>query len=292
MIGAEWLVPIAAAVGATMVRRHVTRTIEGEYATRFPPDADGVAEGAGGFVLTGVNQRGLLLLHGSGDTPQSLRYLAERLHAAGYTVHAPLLPGHGRSPRDFARATAAEYYEAAQQALAALRLATPWVAVVGQSMGGALAARLAVESPDVRVLALLAPYFIPPPNVRRVAGWSWLWSVVAPYLRGQGGASVHDPVAQRLSRAYGSFSPGALHALLATAEAGHRALAALTLPTLVIHSETDNRIPRALALEALESLRAPSERHWLTGCGHVITVDYCKDTVAELVLDFLARHAG
>ena len=292
MIGAEWLVPIAAAVGATMMRRRVTRSIEDEYETRFPPGTDGIADGAGGFALDGANRRGLLLLHGSGDTPQSLRYLAERLHAAGYTVHAPLLPGHGRSPRAFATATASEYYEAAQEALAALRVAEPWVAVIGQSMGGALATRLASESPDVRALVLLAPYFIPPPSVIRVSGWSWLWSVVAPYLRGQGGDSVHDPAAQRSSRAYGSFSPGALRALLATAEAGHRALGVLRLPTLVIHSEMDNRIPRALALEALESLRAPSERHWLTGCGHVITVDYCKDTVAELVLDFLARHAG
>lgn len=292
MIRAEWLVPIAAAVGATLMRRRVTHTIEGEYARRFPQGADGIAEGAGGFTLTGVNGRGLLLLHGSGDTPQSLRYLADRLHSAGYTVYAPLLPGHGRSPRAFAEATAAEYYEATQGALATLRTMTPWVAVIGQSMGGALAARLAAESPDVRVLALLAPYFTPPPNVRRVSGWSWLWNLVAPYLRGQGGASVHDPDARDRSRAYGSFSQGALHALLATADAGRRALSALTLPTLVINSETDNRIPRALALEALESLRAPSERHWVTGCGHVITVDYCKDTVAELVLDFLARHAG
>ena len=83
MIGAEWLVPIAAAVGATVMRRRVARIIEGEYATRFPPGADGIADGAGGFTLTGVNGRGLLLLHGSGDTPQSLRYLADRLHAAG-----------------------------------------------------------------------------------------------------------------------------------------------------------------------------------------------------------------
>ena len=26
--------------------------------------------------------------------------------------------------------------------------------------------------------------------------------------------------------------------------------------------------------------------------GHVITVDYCKDAVADLVVAFLARHAG
>jgi esterase/lipase len=66
----------------------------------------------------------------------------------------------------------------------------------------------------------------------------------------------------------------------------------VTQPTLVINSEQDNRIPRKLALGALERIRAPVEQHWVGGCGHVITVDYCKDTVADLVVAFLARHAG
>ena len=66
----------------------------------------------------------------------------------------------------------------------------------------------------------------------------------------------------------------------------------LRLPTLIINSEQDNRIPRALAQSAVNAFTIPVEAHWLDGCGHVITVDYCKDVVADLVLAFLARHAG
>ena len=51
------------------------------------------------------------------------------------------------------------------------------------------------------------------------------------------------------------------------------------------------RIPLALAETATASLAGPTERRWVTGCGHVITVDYCRDVVANLVLDFLTRHA-
>ena len=43
---------------------------------------------------------------------------------------------------------------------------------------------------------------------------------------------------------------------------------------------------------ALERIRAPLEQYWVNGCGHVITVDYCKDAVANHVEAFLARHAG
>ena len=287
------LASIAVATAAGVLnRRRVIRTIESEYASRFPSDADGVADGAEGFALKGTTGRGLLLLHGSGDSPQSLRYLAGRLHAAGYGVHVPLLPGHGRTPYAFAVATANDYHAAVRGALAEVSASHAWVGVIGLSMGGALAARLVAESSGVRVLVLLAPYMIPPRDVRLVRGVSWLWSPFAPYLRGRGEASVHDSVARNASRAYGSFSAGALEALITTARAGRRALPKLALPMLVIHSTQDNRIPRALAEEAMGAITAPVERHWLEGCGHVITVDYCKDTVVELVLAFLARHAG
>ena len=77
------IAPAAALLAAAFNRRRVSRAIEAEYAARFPSDKDGVAEGAQGFQLQGTNGRSLLLLHGSGDTPQSLRYLGERLQSAG-----------------------------------------------------------------------------------------------------------------------------------------------------------------------------------------------------------------
>lgn len=284
---------VLAALGAVN-RRRVARVVEAEYVGRYPPGRDGAVAGAEGFRLEGTNGRALLLLHGSGDTPQTLRHLAERLHADGYTVHAPLLPGHGRSPRSFATTGADEYLTAAREALDELRSATSWVAIVGLSMGGALGAQLATKTPDLRALVLLAPYLVPPMMVRALARTSRVWGMATAYLRGRGTASVHDPAARPGSRAYGTFSPGALRALVATADAGRRALPRLTLPVLVVNSEQDNRIPPPLAREALRTLRTlrtPTESHWVSGCGHVITVDYCKDVVAELVRAFLARQA-
>jgi carboxylesterase len=157
-------------------------------------------------------------------------------------------------------------------------------------MGGALAARLAAEAADVKALLLLAPYLSPPPAVRWAALTSPVWGVVQPYLPAGGEASVHDPAARNASYAYGVFPPDALRALIDTAAAGRAALSAVTVPTLVVNSREDNRIPAAAAESATATLRAPVERYWVAGCGHVITVDYCKDTVANLVLGFLARR--
>jgi carboxylesterase len=285
------LAALAVGAGATW-RALAGRRVERAYRDGHPVNAQGIVVGAESFRLRGTNGRALLLLHGSGDTPQTLRYLAGRLHDAGYTVDAPLLPGHGRSPRAFTTVSAGGYLAAARDALEALRTEAPWVGVIGLSMGGAIAAQLAAASPDVRALVLLAPYLTPPSGVEWVARLSPLWGLVQPQLAGRGERSVHDPAARDASHAYGTFPPRALRALVATAAAGRAALPRITVPTLVVNSRQDNRIPRALAEAVLTSMRAPVEERWVDGCGHVITVDYCRDTVAELTLDFLARHAG
>ncbi len=287
------LVPVLASVAAAacVLRLTVTRRRERAYARLRPPGADGIVSGAEGFSLQGSNGRAILLLHGSGDTPQTLRYLGGRLHDAGFTVVAPLLPGHGRGLRNFATATASEYVAHASAELATLREANTWVGLVGLSMGGALAARLAAENGEVRVLILLAPYLIASPRVRAIAWAAPILTLVLPYLNGRGGSSVHDPVARDASYAYGVFPPRAVRALVATADAGRRVLRDVTAATLVVNSREDNRIPLDLAEAATATLKAPTERHWVAGCGHVITVDYCRDAVARLVLDFLARHA-
>jgi carboxylesterase len=286
-----WPLAILTAAVAGVARLTAARRAERAYAERRSPAANGIVPGSEGFTLPGSGDRALLLLHGSGDTPQTLRYLGVRLHGEGFTVRAPLLPGHGRGLRDFAAATADDYARAARAELDALLARYRWVGIIGLSMGGALGARLTAERPEVRVLVLLAPYLTPPPSVALVGRMAPVWSLAVPYLAGRGDESVRDPVARAASYAYGLFPPSALRALCAAAASGRRALSSITVPTLVVNSREDNRIPPALAEQATATLGGPTERQWVAGCGHVITVDYCRDAVASLVSDFLARHA-
>ena len=267
------------------------REVRAQRAHRTFSD-DGIVAGANGFQLQGARGRGVLLLHGSGDTPQSLRYLAERLHAAGFTVHVPRLPGHGRTVDAFAHVSRDAYMQRARLALDALLLETGRVTIGGLSMGAALAAAVAADHPEVSALVLLAPYLTVPRSIWWVACTSRIWGVAVPFIAGRGDRSIHDPVEAAGGLAYGVFSPAALRALVAVARAARAALPRVTVPTLVIHSRDDNRIPARFAETSTTSLRAPTERHWVAGCGHVITADYCKDRVAELVLDFVERHGA
>src|SRR6185312_14618617 len=152
---------IVAAAVYVLRWRHL-RALTALAASRGQLGANGILLGAEGFVLERPGAPALLLLHGAGDTPQTLRYAAHALFARGYHIEVPLLPGHGRTPRDFARLRADDLTDAVREHYTRLTRERAWVGVVGLSMGGALAVQVAAEAPRMPALALLAPYLALP----------------------------------------------------------------------------------------------------------------------------------
>lgn len=285
----------AAAAGARWWRKQHARRMESEAAARLPLSADGLIAGAAPIVLERDGAPAVLLLHGAGDTPASMRYLAQVLHGAGYAVHAPLLPGHGRTIRHFAAVTADDWFAAASEALRELQRRHPSVAVVGLSMGGALAARLAAseDGSGLTAAVLLAPYLTPPRYVRAAALCARGWGLVMDYVSTMDPRSIHDAAERSRALGYAVMTPSALRALVATADAAFAALPRIAVPTLMIHSEHDNRVPAALARRAFARIGAPERRLlWRDVGGHILPVDRGRDEVFAAVLSWLAAHRG
>jgi len=86
---------------------------------------------------------GVLVLHGFMGSPASIRPWAEGLHAAGFTVLAPRLAGHGTTTAALNSTTWADWYRDAEAALLKLKSECSQVFVAGFSMGGGIALRLA-----------------------------------------------------------------------------------------------------------------------------------------------------
>jgi carboxylesterase len=257
-----------------------------------PVNREGIVIGAEGFILEQSGAPAVLLLHGAGDTPQTLRYLADALHARGFHVSVPLLPGHGRSVKDFARVTADDLSEAARARYAELRPSHSWLGVIGLSMGGALAVQIAAEHQDLPALGLIAPYLAMPKMVDRAARLAWLWGPLVPVLRSADGVSVLDPVERDRSLAYGAFTPAALRALRTTMRRAVIALPRVAAPTLMIQSRQDNRLGVADAERSFAQLGAREKRlQWITGAAHVITVDYGRDTVIASLTSWMESRA-
>lgn len=243
--------------------------------------------------LRAGHARGVLLLHGFGDTPQTLSYLARHLHERGYDVRVPLLPGHGRDVASFQASTHEAWIDAARSELIAMRARYEWSGLCGLSMGGALAVLLAAQVRDLPSLVLLAPYLGMPLHAQAAAATHRLWSDRVGAFRASSSESIRDPLERAASLAYGVVTGRALQELRTLVGKARSALPRVTTPTLIIQSVEDNRIPPRVARRSLAALGATSKRLVFTkGAGHIITVDYGRERVFAEVQSWLERGPG
>jgi carboxylesterase len=234
----------------------------------------------------------VLLIHGLTGTPYEMRFLGERIAAAGMRVSGIRLAGHGAAPEELGATDHDNWYESVINGFERLRAFGDPVAAVGLSAGAVLAARLAEDQGEaVAGLAMLAPAFFLPTWIRAAlhaaaACGSWAERV---YLRG-GDSDIHDRAARALhprTRLMPLSAPISLSEMSAIVRPR---LGKISQPTLVVHSRRDHVCPCRANLAYLK-------RH-LDGANlrvvvleesfHVITVDSEKQQVAAEVIDFLA----
>ena len=246
--------------------------------------------GAEPVTLDG-DARGVLLLHGFGDTPQSLRAFAHGLHAHGWTVRVPCLAGHGSSLKAFTRGRADDWLSGARAALRELQSRADSVAVIGQSMGGALATIIAAEA-SLDALVLLVPFTQLTPRASVIAACHRAVSIVKPYWRSRTDASILDPVARRDALGRGIATPRLVRELGVVVREARRAARHVVVPTLVIHSRGDPRISVGNAETAFTRLGAPIKRlEWVERSGHVLSVDYDREWVFARTVEWLDTYA-
>mgnify|MGYP006089553025 CR=1 FL=1 len=133
---------------------------------------------------------GVLLLHGLGDSPYSLRALGQRLQAEGYTVIWLRLPGHGTNPRALAEVTRKDWMAAVRVAMKGLRDLVPEdrpLVMAGYSNGGALSLHYTLEAlanpelPPVQALLLFSPMI----GVNPLAKMTRLYHLVGLFSRSE-----------------------------------------------------------------------------------------------------------
>jgi len=254
-------------------------------------DTAPVIRGAQTIDLQEEGSPGVLLLHGFGDTPQTLALLARKLHKSGYSVYAPLLPGHGRNMDAFNQSRARDWIEAAKSALVALRRRGDSVSVVGLSMGAALAVLLAAEPGEIPALVLIAPYLGMPRVLRLAAATHWAWERFVGEVNSRDPRSIHDPIEREKNLAYGSITGRTLYELSKIVRLARKSLPRVKAPTLIIQSREDPRCPPEVAEFALHALDAGEKKLvWTEGAGHIITVDYGRERVFTEVEHWLRAH--
>jgi len=254
-------------------------------------DTAPVIRGAQTIDLQEEGSMGVLLLHGFGDTPQTLALLARKLHKSGYSLYAPLLPGHGRNMDAFGKSRSADWVSAARSALTEMRRRHSSVSVVGLSMGGALAVLLAAELCDIPALVLIAPYLAMPRVLRLAASTHWAWERFVGEVNSRDQRSIRDPIEREKNLAHGAITGRALFELSKVVKRARKSLRGVKAPTLIIQSREDPRCPPDVAEFALKTLGAQEKKLiWTEGAGHIITVDYGREHVFTEVEHWLRAH--
>ena len=91
------------------------------------------------------NKIGIIVSHGFTGQPKSVKPWAKHLAAAGFTVRAPRLPGHGTRWQEMNNTVWQDWYAEIERTYRELADKCDQIFVMGLSMGGSLALRLAEE---------------------------------------------------------------------------------------------------------------------------------------------------
>ncbi len=226
----------------------------------------------------------MLLIHGFTGNPTSLRPLGDHLEQAGFRVDIPLLPGHGSTWQDMARTEWPDWYAEAERAYHALAATCRAVVVLGLSMGGSLALRLA-EHHEVAGVVLVNPSVgSRDPKMKVLPLLSRLVKSVP---------AIGDDIAKPgvSERAYERTPLRAAVSLMALWRDVAAGLARVTAPLLLFRSVTDHVVDPSSAELILRSVSSRERtEHLLHRSYHVATLDYDADEIAALTEAFVREH--
>jgi len=244
-----------------------------------------VRESARPVFLRG-EARAALLLHGLGGTPREMTALGVRLHAEGFTVSIPRLPGHGTNGEDFMRRGWRDWLAAATEAYDELRARSDRIFLAGLSMGGDLAVVLASRLPFQRI-ALIAPALRVKNPLLAIA------PVLRPFIK-----RVRTPLAETyededdryMAEEYWSWRyTGPLAELLALQRMAVRALPRIRVDTLTVIGTADRAVPLSVLRLVASRVGARTERLVLEGCGHRVFRETCGEVACAEIARWFAE---
>lgn len=245
-----------------------------------------VLTGAEPFAADG-GPVGVVVVHGFTGSTQSIRPWARAIADAGFTVHAPRLPGHGTRWQDMTATRWSDWYAEVDRAFATLQARCEQVFVCGLSMGGTLALRLAeLHGDDVAgVVVVNASLGTDRPEAKLLP----LARLVVPAFPG----IVDDIKAGGSGElGYAKLPLKPAHSLAQAWRTVRADLGRITSPLLVFRSREDHVVPPVSGRWLLDGVRTGDVREQvLENSYHVATLDNDAPLIFEETVAFLRQHS-
>ena len=251
---------------------------------------------------------GVLLIHGMCGTPAEMRFVANGLARAGYTVHCPQISGQCGSEANVKAATWQDWYGCAERALDELRQECDVVIVGGLSSGAVLALLLAANRPqDIHALTLFAPtlwlngWTIPwYARLFRIVNQKFLANLIDfpdRHPHGIKDARIREFIKAALSSTDASVAglpntPGGAvleHRWLVRALM--KVVSTIRQPTLILHPREDDYAALSNLSYLQRNLAGMVDTVVLDDSSHIVTIDRQRHVVVERSTAFIDRIA-
>ena len=242
------------------------------------------------------------LIHGLGGTPIEMRYVAQGLNRAGYTVHCCQLTGHCGTTQDLIEAEWQDWIADVTRALTKLSHCNQ-IFVGGLSAGSLLALYLAEQFPNKIDGTLLSA------STLQLNGWALPWYM--PYLyylvpsmqlmdvtlperhpHGLKDERIRKLVVQSMQN--NSTDAGVFETPLSTmvqfnalSAYMRKRLKRITVPIMSFHPREDDFSDISNSYEILRKVKGKAELVVLEDSYHIITLDRQRDVVVSKSINFI-----
>ena len=242
------------------------------------PDAEPYSA-AGGPV-------GAVLCHGLTGMPGSLRAWGEQLAGAGLSVRIPRLPGHGTTWQDANRTTWQDWYAELERTFDDVRSRCEKAFVMGLSMGGTLALRLAENrGADVAGVVVVNPSLF---TLRKDAKLLPALRLLVPSMPPVGNDIKKPGVTEP---AYDRLPVKAAYQLAQLWKVTNADLEKVSQPLLVLTSKDDHVVEPANSERLMAGAGTADKRQViLEDSFHVATMDNDLPRIVEETLAFVQAH--
>ncbi|HLS35239.1 MAG TPA: alpha/beta fold hydrolase [Bacillota bacterium] len=234
------------------------------------------------FTFEGDTDRAVLLLHGFTGNSADVRMLGRFLETKGYTSHAPIYRGHGKSPEELLKYTPDHWVEDSEKAFRHLqKLGYEKIAVVGLSLGGVLSLRLATMEDVVGVVPMCTPMFSD--NDRQLNGGFKQFAEEYKKLSQKSDAEIKQEINAIFEKAPNTFKEiGQL--ITKTRENLSKVIA----PIKVVQARKDEMINPESAPYIYEHVQSTNKKlSWYENSGHAITFGPERKQLQENIYKFL-----
>jgi carboxylesterase len=236
------------------------------------------------FLFEGNKEIGILLIHGFTGTTAELRPMGEFLHAEGYTVHAPLLKGHGVTPEEMLCTTWVDWFTSARKGYEKLKdRGCEQIVVIGLSMGGLLTLKMAQLHDVLGMVTLCAPIKV---RDRRMGMVRYLQHVM-PYISRGGQKEEHI---EKELFIYNRTPLSCIASLGKLMQNVSYVIPHLTQPILVVQSEKDETVDPCSGQLIYEQIGSKEkELAIFTDSGHIITLDKEREQLFKRITHFIKK---